>query len=68
MMYLDYGYTYRQAIVWIALNDDPGSSNSMKVSSVKTLISVQLIADLFGKTHEKVARAVIRYRKKNQPV
>jgi hypothetical protein len=53
--------SYRFAVEWIALNDEPTERDPEMVAS---LISTALIADLFGKPQEKVAADVIRYRKK----
>jgi hypothetical protein len=51
---------YREAVEWIARNDDPGE---MSADPVSGLISVALVADLFGKEQIEVARAVIRFRR-----
>lgn len=53
--------SYREAIEWIALNDEPALDD---VGEVAAMISVLLIADLWRKEPEAVARAVIRRRKK----
>jgi hypothetical protein len=50
---------YRFGIEWIALNDEPAEVDASEVAS---LISVCLLADLFGKTTEEVAKAVVRIR------
>lgn len=52
--------SYRKAIEWIALNDEPGEMN---VEITSEMISVGLIADLFGKTQQEVARQVVKRRK-----
>jgi hypothetical protein len=54
--------SYRKAIEWIAMNDEPDSDDRDFVAG---MISTMLVADLFGKTPETVAQAVIRYRKRN---
>lgn len=51
--------SYREGVAWIALNDEPGDDNPDSVSSY---ISTALLADLFGKTTEQVARDICRYR------
>jgi hypothetical protein len=53
--------SYRAGVDWIALNDDP---TIMDAEVVASLISVCLLADLFEKSQEDVARDVIRQRKK----
>jgi hypothetical protein len=57
--------SYRQGVAWIALNDDPGSIEKYQLDTLSGLISVLLLADLFGKDSEAVARDVIAYRKKH---
>lgn len=54
--------SYRKAIEWIALNDEPGETD---LDAMSQMISVALIADLWVKEPETVAKAVLRYRKKN---
>ena len=51
--------SYRGGIEWIAQNDETSESDPETMS---TMISVLLLADLFGKEPVKVARDVIRYR------
>lgn len=51
--------SYRQGIAWIGLNDEP---SDMDTATVSSLISVLLLADLFGKHAEEVATDVVRYR------
>ena len=51
--------TYRQAVRWIAAEDEP---LILKVSELSGLISVALVADLFGKEAITVARDVARLR------
>lgn len=53
--------SYRQAVRWIAENDEGAETQAWKMS---TMISVVLVADLFNKEPMKVAEAVIRLRKK----
>ena len=50
---------YRAAVEWIALNDDEDLSEDHG-----WLITVCLVADLFGKTPDDVGAAVKRYRAK----
>lgn len=51
--------SYRAGVEWIACNDDIDLGEDTGY-----IISILLLADLFGKTPEQVAAAVIRYRKK----
>lgn len=53
--------SYREAIAWIAENDEPSFN---EVEDIASTLTVLLIADLWRKEPEEVARAVIRYRKK----
>ena len=56
--------SYREAIAWIALNDDAGSDVACETTFVKQMISVALVADLFGKTDLEVAQKVVQYRER----
>jgi hypothetical protein len=51
--------SYRAAIKWIALNDEPEERAPVTVSE---MISVQLTADLFEVSADRVAMDVIVYR------
>jgi hypothetical protein len=51
----------KAAVEWIAYNDEPGEFDQ---ESVDGLISVLLVADLFGVPPEMVARRVIAERYK----
>jgi hypothetical protein len=53
---------YRDAISWIAYNDDAGGPDALNFEKVHGYTSVCLIADLFGVEQERVARDVVRYR------
>lgn len=50
---------YRFGVEWIALNDEP---SEMDPEEVAPLISVALLADLFGKTTAEVAEDVVQWR------
>jgi hypothetical protein len=52
---------YLRAVKWIAFNDEEGDTT---VSVVKGYLSVALVADVFGKTIQQVAEAVVRQRRK----
>jgi hypothetical protein len=54
--------SYRDAISWIACNDDADGSDVLNFETVHGYTSVGLIADLFGVEQERVARDVVRYR------
>jgi hypothetical protein len=53
--------SYREAVEWIALNDEPTGG---VLEDVAGYISTLLIADLFGKDPQDVAAAIIRVRVK----
>lgn len=57
---------YREAIAWIALNDDPGSPDSLEPDVVAAYVSSCLVADLFGVERERVGRDVVRFRKESE--
>ncbi len=54
--------SYRDGVRWIAQNDEPGGQD---VYTVAELVSVLLLADLFGKDPEAVAKAVVACRKRD---
>lgn len=54
--------SYKNAIAWIADNDETGE---MDIEVISTLISVVLVADVWGKSAQKVAEDVIRLRKED---
>lgn len=58
--------SYRKGVEWIALNDEDGATEDMKfadaVEFVSEQVSVVLLAELFGKEPEVVARAIVRFR------
>lgn len=54
---------YKDAIAWIALNDDVDIGEP---GGAPPLISMCLVADLFDKEVEEVHRAVVKYRKKER--
>lgn len=58
--------SYRKAVAWIAYNDSAAEEGNLDPEVVSELVSVALVADLFGKEDRKVAEAVVRYRKKEQ--
>jgi len=56
--------SYHEAVAWISHNDEAGSDDALNMEWVSCYVTVCLIADIFGKTSEEVAKAVIRHRKK----
>lgn len=52
--------SYRNGVEWIALNDEPAETDPEAVAG---LISVCLLADLFGTDTSSVTDDVLRYRK-----
>lgn len=50
---------YINAIQWVAFNDDPSVLN---VKQIEESITVQLIADVFGKNSLDVARDIYQLR------
>ncbi len=51
--------SYRSAVAWIALNDEPDESDWEIVAE---MISVLMIADLWEKAPAQVAYDVVKYR------
>lgn len=56
--------SYRHAVELIALNDGAGDGEAFDVDHVASLVSTCLMADLFDKQPEDVAKDVVRYREK----
>lgn len=56
--------SYRAGVRWIAVNDEPAEYDAEVVAA---LISVLLLADLFGVEPERVARDVLRERQRREP-
>lgn len=51
--------SYRFGVEWIATNDDPTERDP---DNIKSYISTLLLADLYGRTPESVARDIARFR------
>jgi hypothetical protein len=49
----------RDAVAWVALNDEP---TILVADEVVGMATVALIADLFGKDQEEIARRVVKLR------
>lgn len=54
--------SYRAGVEWIALNDEQLAD----LDETRSLISVAMLADLFGRTTADVARDVLRCREREQ--
>lgn len=54
--------SYREAVEWIAMNDDNAETDP---EVVRYQVTVLLVADLFRLEAERVARDVLRYRAKH---
>lgn len=52
--------SYNRAVRWIAYNDNDAELDQ---AAIEEYVTVALIADLFGKSTEKVAADVFRVRK-----
>lgn len=61
-MRLQNSTTYWQAVTWIARNDEAAQLNWY---DVKDLISVVMVADLFGSSPSEVAKDVVTVRLSN---
>lgn len=57
--------SYREAVAWIAHNDEAGSDDALAPEWVSVYVTVGLVADIFRKNQETVAADVIRYRHKH---
>jgi hypothetical protein len=55
--------SYAEGVDWIALNDEAGSSEALAAEVVAGYISTMLLADLFGRDRDEVARAIVRRRR-----
>ena len=56
--------SYRDAIDFIAFNDEDGSDDHLDEEAVKAMASVLLVASIFDVERERVARDVVRLRVK----
>lgn len=54
---------YRFAVSWIGLNDSPGDADALDAERVSELVTVGLVADLWGKQPLRVATDVVSFRK-----
>lgn len=57
--------SYRQAIAWIATEDDPGSDDALDPEQVSFMLTSCLVADIFETPREQVGNDVVEYRKKH---
>jgi hypothetical protein len=56
--------SYREAIAWVAENDSAGESTALELDEVGALVSAGLVADIFRVSTDKVAKDIVRYRRK----
>jgi hypothetical protein len=56
--------SYKEGIMWIALNDEPTENNMQNVETVSEQISTLLLADLFERDPLDVATDIINFRNK----
>ncbi len=54
---------FDNAVEWIAYNDESGSEHALDAGRVKGLLSVALVADVFGCSRALVAKRVVRVRR-----
>lgn len=54
---------YEKAIEWIALNDEP---TILDWNEVSHMVSVCLVADVFGFSTDRVAVDVVKFRKAHE--
>lgn len=54
--------TYVQALLWVALEDDP---TELDEEQIRSTLTVGLVADLFGVTTEQVSKSVVLIRRSN---
>jgi hypothetical protein len=57
--------SYREGVNWIAFEDEPGDRD---VEAIAGYISTCLLADLFGKDRNDVARDILRAREKDAAI
>lgn len=55
-------HVYRDAVIWIAQNDNAGNPDAHDVDEVHGMISVGLVSDLFEVDQRIVATDVVRAR------
>lgn len=60
--------TYREAVEWIARNDNDGDKGAFDLAVVRDYLTVAFVADLFGKEQDTVAQAVIDCRAEIHPL
>lgn len=56
--------SYKTAVQWIADNDNGGNGDTE--DEVRCYVTTALVADVFGKCDEQVARDVMRARRKQE--
>jgi hypothetical protein len=56
---------YKDVVAWIAYNDEPEWIEYEQLPDIASMISVALVADLWGKDVHDVARDVLLQRRKD---
>lgn len=59
--------SYRHAVELVAFNDEPGDSDALDIDTVAHLVSVNLMADLFGISVYRFAGDVVLRRLRDSP-
>lgn len=54
--------SYKEAVMWIGLNDEDGASERLDADTVAGYISTTLVADIFGVPSIQVAEAIVAFR------
>lgn len=54
---------YKDAVAWIAYNDETDLRMPDDLPTIQDLVTVLLVADLWGKPQRKVAEDVLKLRK-----
>jgi hypothetical protein len=57
--------SYRDAIDFIAYNDEPGADEALEINGVYGMATVLLISEIFGVPQKKVAQDVVKLRIKH---
>lgn len=55
--------TYEEAVAHVSFNEGDGDDERLKLDHVSSLVSVCIVADIFGVSAETFARAIIKYRR-----
>lgn len=63
---MTHNMTMRDAVAWIADNDEPGHPKALEPYHVVSQVSVQLIADISGNEPITIARRVVKLREESE--